>query len=114
MNFDTEGLRSETWLDFVGPDATPLDFVFSICDSAETDTRLPWPGNPTTGHWGLPDPTEVRGKDPEIRAAFAESFRLLNNRIAIFVSLPLASLDQLSLKQQIEGIDQHPKAAAAA
>jgi protein-tyrosine-phosphatase len=114
LNFDTAGLRSKTWLDYVGPDAMPLDFVFSICDSAEEDTRLPWPGNPITGHWGVGDPTAVRGKDPEIRAAFADVFRMLNNRIAILASLPLASLDQLSLKRQIEAIEQPEKAKPAA
>jgi arsenate reductase (thioredoxin) len=112
MNFDTADLRCKTWLEFVGPDAMPIDFVFSVCDSAIEDTRLPWPGSPITGHWGLPDPTTVRGKEPEIRVAFADAFRMLSHRIGIFASLPLASLDELSLRRQIEQLSRRDTAAA--
>jgi protein-tyrosine-phosphatase len=114
MNFDVGALRPKTWLEFVGPDAMPLDFVFSVCDSATDDTRLPWPGNPMSGHWGLPDPTAVRGKVPEVRLAFADAFRMLSNRIAIFASLPIRSFDQMSLKQQIDLIARREGATAKA
>lgn len=111
MNFDAAPLRPKTWLEFVGPDALPLDFVFSVCDSATEDGRLPWPGQPMTGHWGVPDPTVVHGKPAEIRLAFADAFRMLSNRIAIFTSLPLASPDRISLKQQIDAIASRAAAA---
>jgi len=118
MSFEVDALHPKTWLEFVGPDAMRLDFVFSVCDSATDDTRLPWPGNPMSGHWGLPDPAAVRGKVPEVRLAFADAFRMLSNRVAIFASLPIRSLDALSLKQQIDLIARRemvaPKSAAAA
>jgi arsenate reductase (thioredoxin) len=117
LSFDISGLHSKSWLEFVGPDAAPLDFVFTVCDGAD-DAACAWPGNPVTGHWGLPDPAAVRGKDPEMRLAFADAFRMLNNRIVIFTSLPIRSLDQLSLRRQLDLIarrnDSFKSAAAAA
>jgi protein-tyrosine-phosphatase len=101
LGFDVSRLASKSWLDFVGPDAAPLDFVFTVCDSV-ADSACAWPGNPVIGHWGLPDPTAVRGKEPETRLAFADAFRMLNNRIVIFTSLPVRSLDQLSLRRQLD------------
>jgi arsenate reductase len=117
LNFDISRLQSKSWLDFVGPDAAPLDFVFTVCDSA-ADAACAWLGNPETGHWGLPDPAAVQGKESETRLAFAEAFRMLNNRIVIFTSLPIRSLDQSSLRRQLELIarrnDSLKRDAAAA
>jgi arsenate reductase len=117
LNFDVGGLRSKSWLEFVGPDAVLLDFVFTVCDSA-ADAACAWPGQPVIGHWGLPDPAAVQGKDPEIRLAFADAFRMLNNRIVVFTSLPVRSLDQSSLRRQLDLIarrnDSLKSAAAAA
>jgi arsenate reductase (thioredoxin) len=101
LGFDVSRLVSKSWLNFVGPDAAPLDFVFTVCDRA-LDAACVWPGKPVTGHWGLPDPAAVRGKEPETRLAFADTFRMLNNRIVIFTSLPVRSLDQLSLRRQLD------------
>jgi protein-tyrosine-phosphatase len=117
LSFDVSRLRSKSWLDFVGPDAIPLDFVFTVCDGV-ADAACAWPGNPETGHWGLPDPAAVQGKEPETRVAFADTFRMLNNRIVIFTSLPIRSLDQSSLRRQLDLIarrnDSLRREAAAA
>jgi arsenate reductase len=116
LNFDVSRLQSKSWLEFVGPDAVPLDFIFTVCDAAADTAGTAWPGNPMIGHWGLPDPTVARGKDPEIHLAFADAFRMLNNRIVIFTSLPIRSLDQLSLRRQLDLIarrDDSSRSAAA-
>lgn len=104
LNFPTEGLRSKSWDEFTGPDAPRLDFVFTLCDSAAAEPCPVWPGQPMTAHWGLPDPAAVEGSEALRRAAFAETCRLLHNRIGIFVNLPIAALDRLSLQRRIEAI----------
>ena len=87
-------------------DATNFDFVFTVCDDAAAETCPIWPGHPMTAHWGIPDPAEVEGTEAEKRAAFADAYGRLHNRIAIFVSLPLASIDRLSLKNRLDQIGQ--------
>jgi arsenate reductase (thioredoxin) len=104
MNFDVAGLRSKSWTEFSGSDAPPLDFVFTVCDNAANETCPYWPGQPMTAHWGIPDPAAATGTDAEIAFAFADAFRMLSNRIALFVSLPIRSLDALTLKQQLDAI----------
>ena len=104
MNFDVGSLRSKSWLEFAQPGAPRLDFVFTVCDSAAAEACPVWPGQPMTAHWGVPDPAAASGTEAEIRLAFADAFRMLNNRIAIFVSLPIRSLDQLTLQKQIDAI----------
>jgi arsenate reductase (thioredoxin) len=104
LNFDVSGLRSKSWTEFAGPDAPKLDFVFTVCDNAAAETCPVWPGQPMTAHWGVPDPAAATGKEAEVRLAFADAFRMLSNRINIFVSLPIRSLDQLSLQRQLKAI----------
>jgi arsenate reductase len=104
MNFDVSGLRSKSWSEFSGPDAPKLDFVFTVCDDAAAEACPYWPGQPMTAHWGVFDPAAARGNEAEIRLAFADAFRMLSNRISIFVSLPIRSLDQLSLRRQLDAI----------
>jgi arsenate reductase (thioredoxin) len=104
MNFDVSGLRSKSWSEFAKPDAPKLDFVFTVCDNAAAETCPVWPGQPMTAHWGVPDPAAATGKEAEVRLAFADALRMLSNRINIFVSLPLRSLDQLSLQRQLDAI----------
>ncbi len=104
MNFDVTGMRSKSWSEFAGPDAPTLDFVFTVCDDAAQETCPVWPGQPMTAHWGLPDPAAATGNEAEIRLAFADTFRMLNNRISIFVSLPMRSLDTLTLQKQLDAI----------
>ncbi|MBZ0139695.1 MAG: arsenate reductase ArsC [Pseudorhodoplanes sp.] len=104
INFDVSGYRSKSWTEFAGPGAPKLDFVFTVCDSAAAESCPVWPGQPMTAHWGVPDPAAATGTEAEIRLAFAEAFRMLNNRISIFVNLPLRSLDKLSLQKRLDAI----------
>ncbi len=104
LNYDVSGLRSKSWNEFAAPEAPKLDFVFTVCDDAANETCPYWPGQPMTAHWGLPDPSRTEGSDAEIRAAFADTHRMMYQRISIFLNLPLASLDRLSLQQKLDGI----------
>ena len=99
-----ETFRSKSWEEFAGPDAPELDFVFTVCDNAANELCPIWPGQPMTAHWGLPDPAEATGTDAEIGLAFADSWRMLSNRIGLMVNLPIASLDRLSLQKRLEDI----------
>jgi arsenate reductase len=117
MNFDVSGLRSKSWSEFARPDAPKLDFVFTVCDNAAAETCPVWPGQPMTAHWGVPDPAAATGNEAEVRLAFADALRMLSNRINVFVSLPIRSLDQLSLQRQLDAIGKkdagHNPASAA-
>lgn len=106
FNYKTESFRSKSWDEFAGKDATNFDFVFTVCDQAAAETCPLWPGQPMTAHWGIPDPAAAEGTEAEKRAAFADAYGRLHNRIAIFVSLPLASIDRLSLKNRLDQIGQ--------
>ncbi len=102
--FLTDGLRSKSWDEFAGPDAPPLDFVFTLCDDAAGEACPHWPGQPMTAHWGLPDPAAAEGNEAVKHLAFADAFRMLNNRIGIFTALPFRSLDRLSLQNRLDAI----------
>jgi len=104
LDFATERFRSKSWDEFAKPNAPVLDFVFTVCDNAASEVCPIWPGQPMTAHWGLPDPAAALGTEAERRLAFAETYRMLNNRIGIFVNLPMASLDKLSLQKRLEDI----------
>jgi arsenate reductase len=112
LHFDVSGLRSKSWLEFAQADSPKLDFVFTVCDNAAGETCPVWPGQPMTAHWGVPDPAAAIGTEAEIRFAFADTLRMLTNRINIFVSLPLEKLDRLSLQKRIEEIGKTKDAAA--
>jgi arsenate reductase len=100
----TEGLRSKSWDEFTKPDAPKLDFVFTVCDNAAKEVCPFWPGQPMTAHWGVPDPAAVRGTPEEVARAFRDAFFMLDRRISLFSSLPLASLDSLAIKKEIDRI----------
>ena len=100
----TTGLRSKSWEEFARPDAPRLDFVFTVCDNAANEVCPVWPGQPMTAHWGIPDPAAVKGTDQQVEKAFREAFFLLDRRISLFLSLPHATLDRLSLKKEIDSI----------
>ena len=102
--YPTEHLRSKSWDEVAAPGAQPLDFVFTVCDNAAGEVCPIWPGQPMTAHWGLPDPAAVEGKETERRLAFADTYRLLRNRIGLFVNLPIDGLDKLSLQNQLREI----------
>jgi arsenate reductase (thioredoxin) len=100
----TEGLRSKSWDEFTKPGAPKLDFVFTVCDNAAKEVCPFWPGQPMTAHWGVPDPATVQGTPEEIAKAFRDAFFMLDRRISLFSSLPLASLDSLAIKKEIDNI----------
>ncbi len=112
QNFPTDRLRSKSWDEFAAPSAPQLDFVFTVCDNAAGEVCPIWPGQPMTAHWGMPDPAAVEGNDAERRLAFAATLRMLNNRISTFVSLPLKSLDKLSLQKRLSEIGRDLPASA--
>ncbi|HVI28550.1 arsenate reductase ArsC [Hansschlegelia sp.] len=112
MNFDVSQLRSKSWNEFARPGAPALDFVFTVCDDAAGEQCPFWPGQPMSAHWGMPDPAAVEGTDAQKALAFAETLRMLTNRISIFTSLPLKSIDKLSLQRRLTEIGKnHPSAA---
>ena len=100
----TTGLRSKSWDEFARPDAPRLDFVFTVCNNAANEVCPVWPGQPMTAHWGIPDPAAVKGTPEQLERAFREAFFLLDRRISLFLSLPLATLDHFSLKKEIDNI----------
>ena len=104
LNYDTSNVRTKSWDEFAAPGAPSLDFVFTVCDDAANEVCPVWPGQPMTAHWGLPDPSAAEGTDAEKRFAFADAYRMLNQRIGIFTNLPLASLDKLSLQKHLDEI----------
>jgi arsenate reductase len=102
----TEEFRSKSWDEFAAPAAPRMDFVFTLCDSAAKETCPVWPGQPMTAHWGIPDPGNA-GEDREtLERAFRDAFVTLDRRIGLFLSLPLASLDKLAIKREIDRIGQ--------
>ena len=107
MNYDTSGLRSKSWEEFTGPDAPQLNFVFTVCDDAANEVCPVWPGQPMTAHWGVPDPSQATGNEAERAFVFADTYRMLNQRISIFTSLPLRSLDELSLQRRLDDIGRN-------
>ena len=104
LDYPIDGLRSKSWEEFARPDAPVMDFVFTVCDNAAGESCPAWPGQPMTAHWGIEDPAEVEGTDIQREAAFVAAFRFLKNRIAIFTSLRLRSIDGLSLRTQLRDI----------
>ncbi|MDR9407081.1 MAG: arsenate reductase ArsC [Spiribacter sp.] len=104
MKLPTEGLHSKNWEVFSGPDAPQLDFVFTVCDQAAAEPCPIWPGQPMTAHWGLPDPAAVEGSDEQKQRAFRDTFIALRSRIGLFTNLPIASLDRLKLKNELDAI----------
>jgi len=100
----TSGLRSKSWEEFARPGAPRLDFVFTVCDNAANEVCPVWPGQPMTAHWGVPDPAAVQGSEEQIQQAFREAFFLLERRISLFLSLPLATLSGMSLKNEVDNI----------
>ena len=104
LEYPTDDLCSKSWQEFARPDAPVMDFVFTVCDSAAGETCPVWPGQPMTAHWGIEDPAEIGGPDIAREAAFVAAFRYLRNRIAAFTSLPLQSIDRLSLGTRLRDI----------
>lgn len=104
LDYDTSGFRSKSWDEFSGAEAPPLDFIFTVCGNAAGETCPVWPGKPMTAHWGLPDPAAVEGSVAEVAAAFADTYRMLTNRIELFLALPLDAIDAMSLQNRLRDI----------
>jgi len=113
LGYEASDYWSKSWNVFAQPSAPDLDFVFTVCDNAAGEACPVWPGQPITAHWGVPDPAEATGSDAEIALAFKDAYRMLHQRIAIFIALPLRSLDQLSLQRRLDEIGQQGAAAKA-
>jgi arsenate reductase (thioredoxin) len=108
LDFPTDGLRSKSWDEFAAPNAPHLDFVFTVCDNAAGEVCPHWPGQPMTAHWGIPDPAAVEGTDVEKMTAFRQAFKAMETRITLFLSLPIASIDRMRLKERIDAIGKMP------
>ena len=104
LEYDTARLRSKSWGEFAKPGAPMLDFVFTVCDNAAGETCPVWPGQPMTAHWGIPDPAAAQGSAAEVALAFKDAYRMLSQRIGVFVALPIRSLDKLSLQTKLKEI----------
>jgi arsenate reductase (thioredoxin) len=102
----TNGLRSKSWEEFMGPDAPRMDFVFTVCDNAANEVCPVWPGRPITAHWGVPDPAAAVGSDDEKRRAFFEAYNHLGRRITLFSNLSIEKLEALALREQVTRIGQ--------
>lgn len=98
------GLRSKSWDEFAEPGAPKMDFVFTVCDNAAKEQCPYWPGQPMTAHWGVADPAALQGSEKEIERAFWSAFTVLDRRIGLFLSLPLAALEEMAIKQEIDKI----------
>jgi protein-tyrosine-phosphatase len=105
-NYPTDGLRSKSWDEFAAPSAPEMDFAFTVCDNAAAEVCPVWPGQPMTAHWGIEDPAAVEGTDVQKEAAFVLATRYLKTRISIFISLPIRSLDKMSLNAKLREIGQ--------
>ena len=104
LDLRTTGLRSKSWNEFARPSAPVMDFVFAVCDQAAGEVCPVWPGNPITAHWGVPEPAAVEASETERRNAFRDAFRALENRIKLFVALPLDKLDRMMIKRNVDEI----------
>lgn len=104
LDYDTTEFRSKPWDEFARPDSPKLDFVITVCDNAAGEVCPIWPGQPMSAHWGLPDPAAVEGTEVEKSLAFADTYRMLNNRISAFTNLKMSGLDRLSLQSKMDDI----------
>jgi arsenate reductase len=107
LHLPTRGLRSKSWDEFARPGAPVMDFVFTVCDQAAGEACPVWPRNPVTAHWGVPDPAAVQGTEAEQRRAFREAYVVLENRIKLFVALPIEKLDRMAIKRNVDDIGRH-------
>ena len=103
-SLNTDGFRSKSWNEFAKPDAPVMNFVFTVCDNAANEVCPVWPGQPITAHWGVPDPVAATGTPQEIDRAYRQAFSILERRITLMPSLPLASLDAMAIKSELDDI----------
>jgi arsenate reductase len=108
LGYPVEGLRSKSWDEFAQADSARMDFIVTVCDNAAGEVCPLWPGQPVTAHWGFPDPAAVAGSDEEKRAAFALTLRQIRNRVQLFLSLPLETLDRMAIESRMKAIGREP------
>ncbi|OZA93174.1 arsenate reductase ArsC [Altererythrobacter sp. H2] len=108
LGYPVDGYRSKNWHEFA--DGPEFDLIFTVCDSAAAETCPVWPGRPTSAHWGIPDPAAVEGSDAEKAAAFLDAFRMMKRRIDLLLALPLASLEELALRDRLQAIGREADA----
>jgi arsenate reductase len=104
LDFPIEDLRSKSWDEFAESSGTNFDFIITVCDNAAGETCPVWTGMPITAHWGIPDPAAVEGTEIAKKAAFTAAFKALDRRIKLFLSLPISSIDQMRIKEQMDAI----------
>ncbi len=114
LQMPVHGLRSKSWDEFARDGAPGMDFIITVCDDAAGETCPIWPGHPMTAHWGVPDPAALRGGEIELRSAFRQAFAALENRIKVFLSLPFATLDRMTLQTRLDAIGRKPPSESAA
>jgi arsenate reductase len=114
LGFPTDAFRSKSWDEFAKPDAPKMDFVFTVCDNAANEVCPVWPGQPMTAHWRVPDPAAVEGSETKLTQAFRDAFMALQRRIELFVNLPVASQDRMSLKTRLDQIGKTADTKASA
>ena len=102
-----DSLRSKNWDEFAAPGGPQMNFVFTVCDRAAGEMCPVWPGHPVTAHWGLPDPAVAAGSSEQIERAFQDALLTLDRRIGLFVSLPISSLDKLTIKRELDRIGRY-------
>jgi arsenate reductase (thioredoxin) len=108
LGYPVDGLRSKSWDEFAQADSPQMDFIVTVCDNAAGETCPLWPGKPVTAHWGFPDPAAVVGTEEEKRAAFALTLRQIRNRVQLFLSLPLETLDRMAIESRMRAIGREP------
>ena len=108
LDYDISQFRSKPWDEFASADSLKLDFVITVCDNAAGEVCPIWPGQPMTAHWGMPDPAAVEGSPAEIAVAFADTYRMLNNRLSTFANLKISGLDRMSLQKKVADIASGP------
>jgi arsenate reductase (thioredoxin) len=99
----TRGLRPRHSREFADGAAPPLDFVFTLSDTAAGEAQPQWPGQPITAHWRSEDPARIADAT-ERRLALIRVRSELERRLRIFVNLPLASLDRMSAQRYVDDI----------
>jgi protein-tyrosine-phosphatase len=108
LDYDISQFRSKPWDEFASADSPKLDFVITVCDNAAGEVCPIWPGQPMTAHWGMPDPAAAEGSPAEIAVAFADTYRMLNNRLSAFANLKISGLDRMSLQKKMANIADAP------
>lgn len=106
LGYSTETLRSKSWDEFATPEAPIMDFIITVCDKAASEPCPIWPGHPITSDWGLEDPASVKGSLEEQRHAFQTVLNYIMARVRLFSVLPLAKLDELTIKREMDSIGQ--------